>query len=122
MTISNAARKAVMADELRARVEDNTRDIALVRRDLAVVQTGLNQLGDTIGGLVKKIDSLGSSISDRGRYSIQDMAAAMQVIVLGFALISGVVSGIVYISGNATASEMALLKAKVAEMDKKVSK
>lgn len=109
-----------MSDELRARVEDNTRDIALVRRDLAVVQTGLTQLGDTIGGLVKKIDSLGSSISDRGRYSIQDMAAAMQVIVLGFALISGVVSGIVYISGNATASEMALLKAKVAEMDKKV--
>lgn len=87
--------------EINRQLSDHDRDLALVRRDIVAVQHGVEMLAGAVRSQDGKLDELVNLVRQKGTATLDDIARTLQVVLMGFGLISGVVAGIVYIAGNA---------------------
>lgn len=98
---------------LRDKVAEHDRDLAIIRRDFAVVQATVEQSTARMSSLSDKIDKLTDTLSKSASTSMSDIKDGLQVVVLAAAIIGGAVSSIVYVAGNANSVDIAVLRQKV---------
>lgn len=97
---------ADMDQELRAIVHQHEADIQVIKSDLGTLRASTISNG-------QKLDKLFDAIQRRAGTTLDDLAKWLQIMVLGSALIGGVVTSIVYVAGNSNAAELALLRDRV---------
>lgn len=102
-------------DALADRADKADKEIAFVRRDMAGLQAAVTHLSAGQERQSRILDDIAKAVHAKGTTSIAEIAQMMQVLVYGTVLIAAVVSGIVYIAGNAQNSEIALLKERMSQ-------
>lgn len=80
---------------------EHDRDLVVLRRDISAVQQSVEVLAGVVRGQDSKLDDIANLVRAKGATTMEDIARVLQVVLMGFALISGIVTGIVYIAGNA---------------------
>lgn len=99
--------------DIAGKVDQHDKEIALLRRDVAGIQTSVSHLAEAADKQTAKLDQIATALHAKGATTMSDIASWLQVLVMAAALITGVVSGIVYVAGNANSVDVALLKYKM---------
>ena len=103
-------------DVLRDRADKADKEIAFVRRDMAGLQAAVTHLSAGQERQSRILDDIAKAVHAKGTTTIAEIAQTLQVLVYGTVLIAAVVSGIVYIAGNAQNAEIALLKERMSQI------
>lgn len=97
-------------------IAEHDKDLAQLRVDISGVQTAVKHVADGQKLLASTLDEIRNALGARGKASVQEVAAYLQVVALLFAIAGGTVSGIVYIASNAQASKVELLQYRIDRM------
>lgn len=101
-------------DILNALVNQHEADIQIIKADMSAVKAS------TVS-ILAKVDALSSAIMSRGQTTVTDIAQWLQILVLGSALIGGIVTGIIYIATNNAAAEMAVMQYRIDKVERAVT-
>jgi hypothetical protein len=107
--------------DIQRRVDAHDRDLAIVRGDIAGMNKSVEHLSSAVRAQDEKLDNIITEIRRHGTTTIKDVASVLQVMVLGGALISGIVTMVVYIASGANSAELAVMKHKVDRMYEQVT-
>ena len=100
-------------ERLAAQIGGHDKELAELRTDISSLQVSQKHVAEGQKLLAQKFDEFAGAFSARGKASVSEIAAYLQVVALLFAIAGSVVAGIVYVAGNANNSRLDLLQYRV---------
>lgn len=103
-----------MSDAIQEAISRHDAELKELRTDVHELRAGQDQIASLQTQMSKANDRRHNELRDllqnRTTTSLRDVASVMQIILMGGAILSATIGGIIYVSGNANGEKLALLE------------